>query len=46
MYKILWDFEMLTDYQIPARRPDLMLICTYTMKKKKKKNLQEYWEES
>ena len=31
-YKILWDFEMQTDLQIPTRRPDLMI-----MEKKKKK---------
>ena len=26
MYKILWDFYRETDLQIPARRPDLVLI--------------------
>ena len=31
MYKILWDFEIQTDHQIQARRPDLVVI-----KKKKK----------
>ena len=24
--EILWDFEVQTDYLIPARRPDLVLI--------------------
>ena len=32
-HKILWDFERQTDYLIPARRPDLLLIN----KKKRKK---------
>ena len=31
--KLLWDFEIQTDYQISARRPDLII-------KKKKENLQ------
>ena len=25
-HKILWDFDVQTDHQIPARRPDLVLI--------------------
>ena len=25
-HKILWDFEIQTDHQIPARRPDLVMI--------------------
>ena len=33
MHKILWDFEMQTDHQILARRPDLVRI------NKKKDNL-------
>ena len=32
-YKLLWDFDIRTDHQIWARRPDLMIIN----KKKKKK---------
>ena len=31
-HKVLWDFEIQTDHQILARRPDLIII-----KKKKKK---------
>ena len=27
-YKVLWDFEIQTDYSITARRPDLELINT------------------
>ena len=26
MFKIFWDLEIQTDHQIPARRPDLVLI--------------------
>ena len=33
-YKILWDFEIQTDHQSPARRPDLGII---NIKKKKQK---------
>ena len=25
-HKLLWDFNIETDYQIPARRPDLIII--------------------
>ena len=31
-YKLLWEFDIQTDYLIPAIRPDLMIV-----KKKKKK---------
>ena len=37
-HKLLWDFEMQTDHQISARRPDLIII---KKKKKKKKDLQK-----
>ena len=33
-HKILWDFNIKTDYLIPARRPDLIIIYN------KKENLQ------
>ena len=33
-YKLLWDFNIQTDPQIPARRPDLIIINN---KKKKKR---------
>ena len=33
--KLLWDFNIQTDHQIPARRPDLIIIN----KKKKKREL-------
>ena len=36
-HKILWDFEVQTDYQVQARRLDLVLINKE--KKKKKENL-------
>ena len=40
-HKLLWDFNMQTDHQIPARRPDLIIINKKKKKKKKKKeNLQ------
>ena len=32
--RILWDFEIKTDHQIPSRRPDLVLV-----NKKKKKRI-------
>ena len=35
-HKLLWDFNIQTDHQIPARRPDLIII------NKKKANLQNY----
>ena len=25
-HKVLWDFEIQTDHQIPARRPELVII--------------------
>ena len=34
-YKLLWEFDIHTDHQISARRPDLIII-----NKKKKENLQ------
>ena len=37
-YKLLWDFNILTDHLISARRPDLIIINK--KKKKKKENLQ------
>ena len=36
-HKLLWDFDIYTDHQIPARRSDLIII---NKKKKKKENLQ------
>ena len=35
-HKLLWDFDMQTDYLISARRPDLIII-------KKKRELAEFW---
>ena len=35
-HKLLWDFDIQTDYLISARRPDLMII------NKKKENLQNF----
>ena len=35
--KILWNLEIETDHQIPARRPDQVLINKKKKKKKKKK---------
>ena len=36
-HKLLWDFDVQTDHQISARRPDLMIINNNN---KKKENLQ------
>ena len=36
-HRILWDFEIETHHQIPARRPDLVIIDKKKKKKKKKK---------
>ena len=38
-HKLLWDFDIVTDHLILARRPDLMVIT----KKKKKKELAKLW---
>ena len=38
MHKILWNFQMQTDYQLPARRPVLVLLY-----KKEKYCRQEYF---
>ena len=35
IHKILWDFEIQTDHQIPARQPDQVIV----KKKNQKKNL-------
>ena len=35
-HKLLWDFDIQTDHQISARKPDLIIISN--KKKKKKKN--------
>ena len=37
MHKLLWDFEIQTDHQISARRPDLKIINKKKKKKKKRK---------
>ena len=37
-HKLLCDFNIQTDHQIPARRPDLIIINN-----KKKENLQNCW---
>ena len=46
-HKLLWDFEIQTDHQIPARRPDLVIINSNKKKKKKKRKrkreLAEVW---
>ena len=39
-YKLLWDFEIPTDNQILARRPDIVII---NKKKKKKKKEPTIW---
>ena len=39
-HKLLWDFDIQTDYLISARRPDLIIINKKQKKKKKKENLQ------
>ena len=41
-HKLLWDFDIQTDHQISARRPDLIIINKKKKKKKKKRkeNLQ------
>ena len=43
-HKLLWDFEIQTDYLTSARRPDLIIINKKKKKKKKKKkeNQQNY----
>ena len=38
-HKLLWDFDIHTDHQISARRPDLIII---NKKRKKKKEKREY----
>ena len=40
MHKILWNFELQTDQQIPARKPDLWII-----NKKKTSNLVDFTEQ-
>ena len=42
MHKILWDFEIKTNYLIQARRSDLVRINKKAKKKKKVENLL-YW---
>ena len=37
--KLLWDFDILTDHLISARRPDLIII---NKKKKKKRKKREF----
>ena len=36
-HKIFWDFEILTDYQIPTRRPNLVIVNKRKKKKEKRK---------
>ena len=36
-HKLLWDFDIQTDHQISARRPDLIIINKKKKKKKKKR---------
>ena len=36
-HKLLWDFDIQTDHQIPARRPGLKVINNKKKKKKKKR---------
>ena len=36
MQKILWDFEIRTDYLIRGRQPDLVIVNKNQKKKKKK----------
>ena len=43
-HKLLWDFEIQTDHQIPVRRPNLILINNKKKKKKKKKEEKELAE--
>ena len=38
-HKLLWNFEIQTDHQISARRPDLIIINKKKKKKKKKREL-------
>ena len=33
-HKLLWDFDIITDHLIPARRPDLIIINNNKKKKK------------
>ena len=40
-HKLLWDFDMLKDHVISARRPDLIVI-NKKKKKKKREKLQNY----
>ena len=35
-HKLLWDFDIQTDYQISGRRPDLIIINNHPQKKHKK----------
>ena len=35
-YKLLWDFDIQTDHQISARRPDIIIINKKKKKKRKK----------
>ena len=37
-HKLLWDFDIQTDYLISARRPDLIIINKKKKKRKKKEN--------
>ena len=39
VHKLLWGFNIQTDYLIPARRPDLIIINNNKKKKKKKKRI-------
>ena len=39
MHKLLWDFEIQTDHQISARRPDLIIVNNNKKKKKRKKEI-------
>ena len=38
-HKLLWDFDIQTDYLILTKRPDLIIINNNKKKKKKKKKI-------
>ena len=40
-YKLLWNFDIQTDHQISARRPDLIIIKKKKKKKKKRREIEK-----
>ena len=38
MHKLVWNFEIQTDYLISAKRPDLVIVNKKKKKKEKKEN--------